>query len=232
MVGGRRRCCTARSSQDIFYSMTRKKTRIVQLNIFRIVQVKPVYKHWLAVGRCFVILFCIAVATSCGNQEKQTDHTADYSQARLKDEQGGAVYLDSIRQSIVVKDWEQGKSQIEKLRQQYPLALDAREQALLLWDSICWMEAEAELIRVDAWLQPGGGSQTASKVECDSMRAAFDELFRRVEFYKRKLVYDKRKPDENKQAQFQQQEGGTAASSPEKEESAAKASKQAKGGAQ
>ena len=205
--------------------MTRKKTRIVQLNIFRIVQVKPVYKHWLAVGRCFVILFCIAVATSCGNQEKQTDHTADYSQARLKDEQGGAVYLDSIRQSIVVKDWEQGKSQIEKLRQQYPLALDAREQALLLWDSICWMEAEAELIRVDAWLQPGGGSQTASKAECDSMRTAFDELFRR------KLVYDKRKADENKQAQHLQQNGGEAASS-QSEESAAKASKQPKGGAQ
>ena len=212
--------------------MTRKKSRIVQLNNLRIVQVKPVYKHWLAVGRCFVILFCIAVATSCGNQEKQTDHTADYSQARLQDEQGGAVYLDSIRQSIVVKDWEQGKSQIEKLRQKYPLALDAREQALLLWDSICWMEAEAELIRVDAWLQPGGGSQTASKAECDSMRAAFDELFRRVEFYKRKLVYDKRKADENKQAQFQQQEGGTAASSPEKEESAAETTKQTKGGAQ
>lgn len=231
MVGGRRRCCTARSFQDIFYSMTRKKSRIVQLNIFRIVQVKPVYKHWLAVGRCFVFLFCIAVATSCGNQEKQTEHTADYSQARLQDEQGGAVYLDSIRQSIVVKDWEQGKSQIEKLRQKYPLALDAREQALLLWDSICWMEAEAELIRVDAWLQPGGGSQTASKAECDSMRAAFDELFRRVEFYKRKLVYDKRKADENKQAQHLQQNGGEAASS-QSEESAAKASKQPKGGAQ
>lgn len=212
--------------------MTRKKSRIVQLNNLRIVQVKPVYKHWLAVGRCFVILFCVALATSCGNQEKQTEHTADYSQARLQDEQGGAVYLDSIRQSIVVKDWEQGKSQIEKLRQKYPLALDAREQALLLWDSICWMEAEAELIRVDAWLQPGGGSQTASKAECDSMRAAFDELFRRVEFYKRKLVYDKRKADENKQAQFQQQEGGTAASSPEKEESAAETTKQTKGGAQ
>ena len=202
------------------------------MNNLRIVQVKPVYKHWLAVGRCFVILFCVALATSCGNQEKQTEHTADYSQARLQDEQGGAVYLDSIRQSIVVKDWEQGKSQIEKLRQKYPLALDAREQALLLWDSICWMEAEAELIRVDAWLQPGGGSQTASKAECDSMRAAFDELFRRVEFYKRKLVYDKRKADENKQAQFQQQEGGTAASSPEKEESAAETTKQTKGGAQ
>lgn len=212
--------------------MTRKKSRIVQLNNLRIVQVKPVYKHWLAVGRCFLILFCVAVATSCGNQEKQTDHTADYSQARLQDEQGGAVYLDSIRQSIVVKDWEQGKSQIEKLRQKYPLALDAREQALLLWDSICWMEAEAELIRVDAWLQPGGGSQTASKAECDSMRTAFDELFRRVEFYKRKLVYDKRKADENKQAQIQQQDGGTTASSSQYEESAAKASKQPKGGAQ
>lgn len=212
--------------------MTRKKSRIVQVNNLRIVQVKPVYKHWLAVGRCFAILFCVAVATSCGNQEKQTDHTADYSQARLQDEQGGAVYLDSIRQSIVVKDWEQGKSQIEKLRQKYPLALDAREQALLLWDSICWMEAEAELIRVDAWLQPGGGSQTASKAECDSMRAAFDELFRRVEFYKRKLVYDKRKADENKQVQLQQQDGGTTASSSQYEESAAKASKQPKGGAQ
>lgn len=212
--------------------MTRKKSRIVQLNNLRIVQVKPVYKHWLAVGRCFVILFCVAVATSCGNQEKQTDHTADYSQARLQDEQGGAVYLDSIRQSIVVKDWEQGKSQIEKLRQKYPLALDAREQALLLWDSICWMEAEAELIRVDAWLQPGGGSQTASKAECDSMRTAFDELFRRVEFYKRKLVYDKRKADENKQAQLQQQDGGTTASSSQSEETAAKASNQPKGGAQ
>lgn len=212
--------------------MTRKKSRIVQLNNLRIVQVKPVYKHWLAVGRCFVILFCVALATSCGNQEKQTEHTADYSQARLQDEQGGAVYLDSIRQSIVVKDWEQGKSQIEKLRQKYPLALDAREQALLLWDSICWMEAEAELIRVDAWLQPGGGSQTASKAECDSMRTAFDELFRRVEFYKRKLVYDKRKADENKQAQLQQQEGGTVASSPEKEESATETTKQTKGGAQ
>ena len=212
--------------------MTRKKSRIVQLNNLRIVQVKPVYKHWLAVGRCFVILFCVALATSCGNQEKQTEHTADYSQARLQDEQGGAEYLDSIRQSIVVKNWEQGKSQIEKLRQKYPLALDAREQALLLWDSICWMEAEAELIRVDAWLQPGGGSQTASKAECDSMRAAFDELFRRVEFYKRKLVYDKRKADESKQAQQLQKQGGVATSSSQPEASVNEATNLTKGGAQ
>ena len=63
------------------------------------------------------------------------------------------------------------------------------------------------------------------------MRAAFDELFRRVEFYKRKLVYDKRKADENKQAQHLQQNGGEAASS-QSEGSAAKASKQPKGGAQ
>lgn len=186
----------------------------------------------LKIGQWAVLMSCVFVLMSCGQKEEKADVTAHYSQARLEDEEGGAVYLDSIRTSILSKDWAKGKEQIERLRQKYPLALDAREQALLLWDSICWMEAEAELIRVDAWLQPGGGSQTASKAECDSMRAAFDELFRRVEFYKRKLVYDKRKADENKQAQFQQQEGGTAASSPEKEESAAKASKQPKGGAQ
>ena len=186
----------------------------------------------MKIGQWAVLMSCVFVLMSCGKKEEKADDTTHYSQARLQDEEGGAIYLDSIRTSILGKDWAKGKEQIERLRQKYPLALDAREQALLLWDSICWMEAEAELIRVDAWLQPGGGSQIASKTECDSMRATFDELFRRVEFYKRKLVYDKRKADENKQAQFQQQEGGTAASSPEKEESAAKASKQAKGGAQ
>ena len=179
-----------------------------------------------------VLMSCVFVLFSCGQKEEKADATAHYSQARLKDEEGGAIYLDSIRTSILGKDWAKGKEQIERLRQKYPLALDAREQALLLWDSICWMEAEAELIRVDAWLQPSGGSQTATKAECDSMRTAFDELFRRVEFYKRKLVYDKRKADENKQAQFQQQNGGTTASSSQYEESAAKASKQPKGGAQ
>ena len=185
----------------------------------------------LKIGQWAVLMSCVFVLMSCGQKEEKADDTAHYSQARLEDEEGGAVYLDSIRTSILGKDWAKGKEQIEQLRQKYPLALDAREQALLLWDSICWMEAEAELIRVDAWLQPGGGSQTASKAECDSMRAAFDELFRRVEFYKRKLVYDKRKADENKQAQLLQQNGGEAASS-QSEESAAKASKQPKGGAQ
>ena len=186
----------------------------------------------LKIGQWAVLMSCVFVLMSCGQKEEKADDTAHYSQARLEDEEGGAVYLDSIRTSILGKDWAKGKEQIERLRQKYPLALDAREQALLLWDSICWMEAEAELIRVDAWLQPGGGSQTASKAECDSMRAAFDELFRRVEFYKRKLVYDKRKADESKQAQQLQKQGGVATSSSQPEASVNEATNLTKGGAQ
>ena len=186
----------------------------------------------LKIGQWAVLMSCVFVLMSCGKKEEKADDTAHYSQARLEDEEGGAVYLDSIRTSILSKDWAKGKEQIERLRQKYPLALDAREQALLLWDSICWMEAEAELIRVDAWLQPGGGSQTASKAECDSMRAAFDELFRRVEFYKRKLVYDKRKADESKQAQQLQKQGGVATSSSQPEASVNEATNLTKGGAQ
>ena len=186
----------------------------------------------LKIGQWAVLMSCVFVLMSCGKKEEKADDTAHYSQARLEDEEGGAVYLDSIRTSILSKDWAKGKEQIERLRQKYPLALDAREQALLLWDSICWMEAEAELIRVDAWLQPGGGSQTASKAECDSMRAAFDELFRRVEFYKRKLVYDKRKAYESKQAQQLQKQGGVATSSSQPEASVNEATNLTKGGAQ
>lgn len=186
----------------------------------------------LKIGQWAVLMSCVFVLMSCGQKEEKADDTVHYSQARLEDEEGGAVYLDSIRTSILGKDWAKGKEQIERLRQKYPLALDAREQALLLWDSICWMEAEAELIRVDAWLQPGGGSQTASKAECDSMRAAFDELFRRVEFYKRKLVYDKRKADESKQAQQLQKQGGVATSSSQPEASVNEATNLTKGGAQ
>lgn len=186
----------------------------------------------MKIGQWAVLMSCVFVLMSCGQKEEKADDTAHYSQARLEDEERGAVYLDSIRTSILGKDWAKGKEQIERLRQKYPLALDAREQALLLWDSICWMEAEAELIRVDAWLQPGGGSQTASKAECDSMRAAFDELFRRVEFYKRKLVYDKRKADESKQAQQLQKQGGVATSSSQPEASVNEAKNLTKGGAQ
>ena len=186
----------------------------------------------MKIGQWAVLMSCVFVLMSCGQKEEKADDTVHYSQARLEDEEGGAVYLDSIRTSILGKDWAKGKEQIERLRQKYPLALDAREQALLLWDSICWMEAEAELIRVDAWLQPGGGSQTASKAECDSMRAAFDELFRRVEFYKRKLVYDKRKADESKQAQQLQKQGGVATSSSQPEASVNEATNLTKGGAQ
>ncbi len=132
-------------------------------------------------------LVAIVLLWSCGG-EKSTDgaDSQDYSANRAADESAALPCLTAARKALAEKDFATASAKVTELRKSYPMAITAREQALLLWDSIQWLEAEEQVRAWDARVQEGTAAQG------DSLQAELEDLLRRVEFYKRKLVHDKK----------------------------------------
>lgn len=142
---------------------------------------RPFGRYVLGMPLIIMILFFV----NC--QNKENSPSEGYSEARKAAESHGSLLLASAREALNRHDFEDAKAFIKELRKSYPMATTARKEALLLWDSIGWMEAEAQLREVDARLQ----SISAAGQEKDSLQAEFEDLFNRVKFYKRKLNHDK-----------------------------------------
>ena len=80
-------------------------------------------------------------------------------------------------------DWGTARVRVDSIRLRTPLALDAREDAILLLDSVELLSAQAELTHTDSLIQAG--------VRSDSLTRAFETQMGRVKFYHRKLNYDR-----------------------------------------
>lgn len=130
-----------------------------------------------------VLLIVCAVLTAC-KSEKNNDPKANYSEARTKMEAEAQVRLATARKQLAESGYDAAKRTIKKMREDCYLALTAREEAILLMDSIDLWQARADLARVDSLMQ--AGVDTVGK-------AAFDEACRKVQFYERKIQFDKSK---------------------------------------
>ena len=117
---------------------------------------------------------------SCSGDKKN-----DYSDKRAREEEGGQKCLDEAREALSKKEYQIARTSIEQLRQDYPLALNAREEGILLLDSINLFEAENEIKKTNVLLR----DQTGNK---DSLQIEFEDLFQKSKFYKRKLEHDKK----------------------------------------
>ncbi|MBR1732279.1 MAG: hypothetical protein IJ729_00850, partial [Alloprevotella sp.] len=102
---------------------------------------------------------------------------------RRSDERQGGLWLAEARSAMGQGDWGTARVRVDSIRLRTPLALDAREDAILLLDSVELLSAQAELTHTDSLIQAG--------VRSDSLTRAFETQMGRVKFYHRKLNYDR-----------------------------------------
>lgn len=124
---------------------------------------------------------------ACHNKPNgQSDNLDNCSEARARMEQEAAGRLQTARRQLAAHQYAAARKTVTQMRKDCYLALNAREKAILLMDSIDWMAAQAELAHVDSLM----------RLQPDSVgQADFDEACRKVQFYERKLQHDhKAKP--------------------------------------
>lgn len=132
----------------------------------------------------FPLLFLPLFLMACG--EKRANE--NWSEHRQQMEARAQTLLADSRSALKRSDFSGAKAHIEMLRRECNLALDAREEAILLLDSIEMQHAIHEMVRIDSLLQ-------ADSTRADSLRPALDEAGNRLKFYRRKLEHDKQPKD-------------------------------------
>lgn len=95
--------------------------------------------------------------------------------------------LDVARQQVADSAYTEAKQTVENMRKDCYLAIDARKEGVLLMDSIDLNLSRQELAHVDSLMCAGNKTVTQDD---------FDEACRKVQFYERKIQYDKKRMKE------------------------------------
>lgn len=131
----------------------------------------------------FILPFLLLPAVSCSSKGGDGGKEA-YSEKRARMETEAQGRLATARQQLADGEVAAAKATVGKMRKDCYLALDARAAGILLMDSIDLKNAQLELARVDSLLRAGGHAVG---------QADFDEACRKVQFYERKIQFDKKK---------------------------------------
>ncbi len=132
----------------------------------------------LSLGLLCVLTMCFAC--------KENKHE-DWSEARTKMEQKGQAYLMLSRQALSEKNFTTAREKVNLLRKECELALSAREEGILLMDSINLFEAEEQFLTACE-------DSTAA-----SARESIEDLQQKICFYQRKLEHDKKSKEAGNQ---------------------------------
>lgn len=129
-------------------------------------------KHTLAMFLAAVVGMSIVAFSACKKETAlepdKKNAKVEMSNHRMRDEQRANRYLEIARQEMKDSDYAAARATIEEMRDSCYLALDARERAILLLDSIELMAARADKTNPDR--------ET------------------RIKFYQKKLEYDLEAP--------------------------------------
>lgn len=128
---------------------------------------------------CALVLTCLA---SCSLFKSDKNETDDYSDNRKIMEQEAQRKLQTARVFMQKEDFAQAKKTIEAMRKKDYLAITARKEGILLMDSICLQEAKMQLTKTDSLQQVRKASDTQLEEACQ-----------KVQFYERKLQFDKQR---------------------------------------
>ena len=126
---------------------------------------------------CALVLTFLA---SCSLFKSDKNETDDYSDNRKIMEQEAQRKLQTARVFMQKEDFAQAKKTIEAMRKKDYLAITARKEGILLMDSICLQEAKMQLTKTDSLQQVRKASDTQLEEACQ-----------KVQFYERKLHFDK-----------------------------------------
>ena len=136
--------------------------------------------------RLFSILFsALCLYSSCDffhDSPKETKK--DYSENRLRMEAEAQQRLEVARLQLKDNECTAAKRTVENMRKDCYLAIDARKEGLLLMDSVDLCLARQELAHIDSLMCAGNKSVSQDN---------FDEACRKVQFYERKIQFDKKR---------------------------------------
>ena len=122
-----------------------------------------------------LILSAFAILVFCACSEK--DKKADWSEKRQ-------LMETRAQEMLIRQDFEKAKNTIEAMRTQCNLALEARQQGILLMDSIYLQEAVNKMMQADSLMK----TQTVDSL---ILVPRLEEFGEKIKFYRRKLEHDK-----------------------------------------
>lgn len=135
--------------------------------------------HYLTIA---TLLFAALHFTSCSKQSNKEGE--QYSTRRIEMEAIAQQRLATARKQLSDGDCQAARKTVEAMRHDCYLALTARQQGILLMDSIELRQAQFDLARTDSLMQHGSTKST---------NASFEEACQKVQFYERKLQFDKQR---------------------------------------
>lgn len=123
----------------------------------------------------FVAAATFGLACSCGDGNKEPDY-----------EQQGQVWLNRARTSLRDTDYQLARIYIDSLRERCSMALNAREEAIILLDSIDLAEAREQLHQAKFL----AGQTGLDYIARDSVDTNLDRAQAKVAFFEKKLSLD------------------------------------------
>lgn len=100
---------------------------------------------------------------------------------------GAQMCLKTSRSLLTQNHIVEAKAMIDTLRSLYPMALNEREEGILLLDSIDLREARMQLDSLNRKLK----RPDLTRIERDSLEFDQDEIRQKVRFFLKKIEYDK-----------------------------------------
>ena len=135
--------------------------------------------------RLFLVPLLSLVLLCAGCHEK----TPKVSSRRLTDESAGQAALARARQQLATQHYDSARATIRTMRRAHPHALTAREDGILLMDSIDLAATRTAIDQLEKTPHSPDVPDTHSHRQGS---AALPELYRRLRFYERKLQHDHR----------------------------------------
>lgn len=124
------------------------------------------------------IIIGLLLACSTGNKNNST-----MSDERIRMEEEGVKCLNEARDFLHKKEFQKAEEMIVNMRNDFPMAITARKNGILLMDSIKMLAAEHEMFTI-------GEEMKKHPQFADSLQVIWEEAQRRNKFYKRKLEHD------------------------------------------
>lgn len=135
--------------------------------------------------RLFLVPLLSLVLLCAGCHEK----TPKVSSRRLADESAGQAALVRARQQLATQHYDSARATIRTMRRAHPHALTAREDGILLMDSIDLAATRTAIDQLEKAPHSPDISDAHSRRQGST---ALPELYRRLRFYERKLQHDHR----------------------------------------
>lgn len=125
----------------------------------------------------------VLLLAACQSKDSQV------SERRRQAEEQARGFLVEARAHLQQHDFARARQRIYDMRDSCRYALEAREEGIVLLDSVELLTAQHHLQEVDGRLL--AAQERGATAEAEQLQQQFDEICRQVKFYQRKLQYDK-----------------------------------------